>query len=62
MWTPGCEGASNPLRDLPRWTESPQVAVRFAGRVEASVSTVWVGRRFDYQVSVPARNAVGLTR
>lgn len=55
----GLRGTADRLRDVPRWTEDLHVTVPVGRSVEASVSTVWVGRRFDYQVPVPARKTVG---
>ena len=55
----GLRGTTDRLRDVPRWTGSVNVTVPISRRLVAGVDTVWVGRRFDYQVPVPSRNTVG---
>jgi vitamin B12 transporter len=49
----GLEATSERLRDVPRWSEGLQARLLLPRQWAAQVQTVWVGRRFDYQVPVP---------
>jgi len=55
----GLEGTSERLRDVPRWSEDLHLHAPLSSRMQLGLATVWVGRRFDYQVPVPQRNTVG---
>jgi outer membrane cobalamin receptor len=55
----GLEGTSERLRDVPRWSEDLHLHAPLSSRMALGVATVWVGRRFDYQVPVPQRDTVG---
>ena len=55
----GLKQRAGPLRDVPRWSEGMRVSMPLTSAVHLELSTVWVGRRYDYQVPVPRRNTVG---
>jgi len=55
----GLQGTSERLRDVPRWSEDLHLHAPLSARMALGLATVWVGRRFDYQVPVPQRNTVG---
>ena len=54
----GLRGTTDPLRDVPRWSENIYLHVPLRSAMQLSADTVWVGRRFDYQVPVPQRGTV----
>ena len=54
----GLEGTTERLRDVPRWTEEFHARAALARAWTVESSTVWVGRRFDYQVPVPQLDTV----
>ncbi len=54
----GLVGTSDRLRDVPRWSEALHLRMNLPLRLVARVDTTWVGRRFDYQVPVPAIQTV----
>ena len=49
----GLIGTSDRLRDVPRWSEALHLRLILPRQVTVQADTVWVGRRFDYQVPVP---------
>jgi outer membrane cobalamin receptor len=49
----GFKDTSARLRDVPRWSEQFQARMPFGASSSLEVATIWVGRRFDYQVPVP---------
>ncbi len=55
----GLEGTTARLRDVPRWTEDVHLWLPVSSALRAGLTTVWVGRRFDYQVPVPQYGTVG---
>ncbi|WP_263352910.1 TonB-dependent receptor plug domain-containing protein [Acidicapsa acidisoli] len=54
----GLEDTTEQLRDVPRWSEDLHVTTPLSSRLLMTWSTVWVGRRFDYQVPVPQYDSV----
>lgn len=54
----GLEGTTERLRDVPRWTEEFHVRATLPRAWTVESSTVWMGRRFDYQVPVPQMDTV----
>lgn len=54
----GLEGTTERLRDVPRWTEELHIRAPLPRAWALESSTVWVGRRFDYQVPVPQIDTV----
>jgi iron complex outermembrane receptor protein/vitamin B12 transporter len=55
----GLKGTSERLTDVPRWSEDLHLQAPLSSRMQLGLATVWVGRRYDYQVPVPQRNTVG---
>ena len=49
----GLRQTTERLRDVPRWTENIYLHVPLQPGLQLATETVWVGRRFDYQVPVP---------
>jgi vitamin B12 transporter len=49
----GLIGTSDRLRDVPRWSEALHLRFILPRQFIVQADTVWVGRRFDYQVPVP---------
>jgi vitamin B12 transporter len=54
----GLKAAADRLRDVPRWREDLHLTAPLSSRLRLTVATVWVGRRFDYQVPVPQIDTV----
>ncbi|MFZ0772924.1 MAG: TonB-dependent receptor [Candidatus Sulfotelmatobacter sp.] len=52
------ESTSEPLRDEPDWQAGFNIAGRFR-QFRASGTTLWVGRRYDYQLPAPNIDTVG---
>lgn len=52
------ESTSEPLRDEPDWQAGFNMAGRFR-QFRASSTTLWAGRRYDYQLPVPNITTVG---
>ena len=55
----GLKDTANRLRDVPRWSEQVRMSVPVTRAVALDLATVWVGRRYDYQVPVPQYSTVG---
>ena len=47
------------LRDLPRWRGGFGVTWKATERVRSSLESLWVGRRYDFQVPIPDIQTVG---
>jgi vitamin B12 transporter len=48
-----------PLRDEPDWQAGVSVDAKLQKRIRASATTLWVGRRYDFQLPAPAIDSVG---
>jgi outer membrane cobalamin receptor len=53
------ESSSEPLRDEPDWQAGFSVNAKLPRQVRASTTTLWVGRRYDYQLPAPTIDSVG---
>ena len=53
------ESSSEPLRDQPDWQAGFSIDTKLPKLIRASSTTVWVGRRYDFQVPAPAIDSVG---
>lgn len=53
------ENTTEPLRDQPHWRMGIHGETNPTRRLTLTASTVWVTRRYDYQVPVPQRTTVG---
>jgi len=53
------ESSSEPLRDQPDWQAGFSLDTKLPKQIRASSATVWVGRRYDFQLPVPAIDSVG---
>ena len=54
----GLHNSTERLDDVPRWREDIRFSLPLPLRASLAFSTIWVGRRFDYQVPVPEKNTV----
>ena len=48
-----------PLRDEPDWQAGVSVDAKLPKKIRASATTLWVGRRYDFQLPAPAIDSVG---
>jgi len=48
-----------PLRDEPDWQAGISVDAKLPKKIRASATTLWVGRRYDFQLSAPTIDSVG---
>ncbi|RXH58271.1 Outer membrane vitamin B12 receptor BtuB [Granulicella sibirica] len=55
----GLKETANRLRDVPRWSEQIRMSLPVTRAMGLDIATVWVGRRYDYQVPVPQYSTVG---
>ncbi len=53
------EPLGEPLRDQPDWQAGFSLDAKFPKQIRASSTTLWVGRRYDFQVPVPDITMVG---
>lgn len=53
------EPAGEPLRDQPDWQAGFSLDAKFPKQIRASSTTLWVGRRYDFQVPAPTIPTVG---
>ena len=53
------ESSNEPLRDQPDWQAGFSIDTKLPKQIRASTTTVWVGRRYDFQLPAPAINSVG---
>jgi outer membrane cobalamin receptor len=53
------ESSSEPLRDQPDWQAGFSGSARLRKKFQVSTATVWVGRRYDFQVPVSAIQTTG---
>lgn len=53
------EPAGEPLRDQPDWQAGFSLDAKFPKQIRASSTTLWVGRRYDFQVPAPTIPSVG---
>jgi vitamin B12 transporter len=53
------EPAGEPLRDQPDWQAGLSLDANFPKQIKASSTTLWVGRRYDFQVPAPTIPTVG---
>jgi vitamin B12 transporter len=53
------ESSNEPLRDEPDWQAGFSVDTKLPKQIRASSTTVWVGRRFDFQLPAPTIDSVG---
>lgn len=51
--------SSEPLRNQPAWQSGLSIDAKFWKDVRASATTMWVGRRYDFQVPAPTVVTVG---
>jgi outer membrane cobalamin receptor len=48
-----------PLRDEPDWQAGARVDAKLAKKIRVSATTLWVGRRYDFQLPAPTIDSVG---
>ena len=53
------EPPGEPLRDQPDWQAGLTLDAKFPKQIRASSTTLWVGRRYDFQVPAPTIPLVG---
>jgi vitamin B12 transporter len=53
------ESSSEPLRDEPDWQAGFSVDAKLPRQIRASATTLWVGRRYDFQLPAPNVDSVG---
>ncbi len=53
------ESSSEPLRDQPDWQAGFSIDAKLPKQIRASSATVWVSRRYDFQLPAPAIDSVG---
>lgn len=53
------QGTTEPLRDRPRWRGGSYLEWEIHPRARLRWETLWVGRRFDFQLPVPEMESVG---
>jgi outer membrane receptor protein involved in Fe transport len=53
------ESSNEPLRDQPDWQAGFSIDAKLPKQVRASSTTVWVGRRYDFQLPAPTIDSVG---
>jgi vitamin B12 transporter len=53
------ESSSEPLRDEPDWQAGFSIDAKLPKQIRASATTLWVGRRYDFQLPAPAIDSVG---
>jgi iron complex outermembrane receptor protein/vitamin B12 transporter len=53
------ESSNEPLRDQPDWQAGFSIDAKLPKQIRASSSTVWTGRRYDFQLPAPAIDSVG---
>jgi outer membrane cobalamin receptor len=53
------ESSSEPLRDEPDWQAGFSVDAKLPRQIRASTTTLWVGRRYDFQLPAPTIDSVG---
>jgi vitamin B12 transporter len=53
------ENTTDPLRDQPHWRTGVNLEWRPMSRLFVRADSLWVGRRYDFQVPVPAMKSVG---
>lgn len=56
-WT--IESSTEPLRDEPDWEAGLSIDTRLPRHFHASTTTLWVGRRYDFQLPAPNIDSVG---
>lgn len=56
-WT--IKSSTEPLRDEPNWQAGISVDARLLKTFHASTTTLWVGRRYDFQLPAPNIDSVG---
>lgn len=53
------ESSSEPLRDEPDWQAGLSVDAKLPDRIRVSATTLWMGRRYDFQLPAPNIDSVG---
>ncbi len=53
------ESSSEPLRDQPDWQAGFSIDAKLPKQIRASSATVWVTRRYDFQLPAPTIDSVG---
>jgi vitamin B12 transporter len=53
------QSTTEPLRDEPHWQGAVRVHWTPSKKLHTEINTVWIGRRFDFQVPVPLIDSVG---
>lgn len=53
------ESSNEPLRDQPDWQAGFSIDAKLPKQVRASTTTLWVGRRYDFQLPAPTADSVG---
>ena len=53
------ESSTEPLRDQPDWQAGFSIDAKLPKQIRASSTTVWVGRRYDFQLPAPTIDSVG---
>ena len=53
------EPSGEPLRDQPDWQAGFSLDAKFPKQIRASSTTLWIGRRYDFQVPAPDITMVG---
>jgi len=53
------ESSNEPLRDQPDWQAGFSIDTKLPKLIRASSTTVWVGRRYDFQLPAPTIDSVG---
>jgi outer membrane cobalamin receptor len=51
--------SGEPLRDEPDWQAGVGVDAKLPRKIRASATTLWVGRRYDFQLPAPTIDSVG---
>jgi vitamin B12 transporter len=51
--------SQEPLRDEPDWQAGVSVDAKLPKKIRASATTLWVGRRYDFQLPAPTIGSVG---
>jgi vitamin B12 transporter len=53
------ESSSEPLRDQPDWQAGFSIDAKLPKQIRVSGTTVWVGKRYDFQLPAPTIDTVG---
>jgi outer membrane receptor protein involved in Fe transport len=51
--------SKEPLRDEPDWQAGFSIDAKLPKKIRASATTLWVGRRYDFQLPAPIVDSVG---